>query len=221
MKQFKLSNVDSEDIEDAIIKIEKSFNIKFKENELSEVKTFREFSDITINKIQLQNIESCTKQQAFYKIRKSIKDTFNIEDIKPETKLKEIFPRKNRRKNIKKFEQALGFKTAILHPKVSVLIILSLMFLFSLIYFYFDWKIALSGILISILGFKLASIFGKEFQIKSIGELSENVTKENYINSRSNQNSFNKKEIESIIIDLFCDYTAIEKHELTRESTFI
>ncbi len=221
MKQFKLSNVDSEDIEDAIIKIEKSFNIKFKENELSEVKTFREFSDITINKIQLQNIESCTKQQAFYKIRKSIKDTFNIEDIKPETKLKEIFPRKNRRKNIKKFEQALGFKIAILHPKVSVLIILSLMFLFSLIYFYFDWKIALSGILISILGFKLASIFGKEFQIKSIGELSENVTKENYINSRSNPNSFNKKEIESIIIDLFCDYTAIEKHELTRESTFI
>lgn len=220
MKQFKLSNVDSEDIEDLIFKIEESFNIKFEVNELSEVKTFGEFSEAIIDKIQLENIESCTTQQAFYKIRKAITEEFNFENIKPETKLEEIFPRKNRRKNIKNFEQNLGFKTDILEPKKIISItLISLLFL-SFIYAFFNWKIGITGIIISIVGFKIGNIFGKEFKVNTIGELSKKVTRENYTNSRKDSNSFNKKEIELIIIELFCEYTAIEKHELTRESTF-
>ena len=138
MKQFKLSNVDSEDIEDVIIKIEKSFNIKFEVNELFEVKSFGEFSDAIIDKIQLQNIESCTTQQAFYKIRKAITETFHIENIKPETKLEEIFPRINRRKNIKKFEGNLGFKTDILEPKTIISTTLTLVTIVSLVYIFFN-----------------------------------------------------------------------------------
>ncbi|CAM4364093.1 hypothetical protein [Flavobacterium terrigena] len=221
MKQFKLNNVDSEDIEDAIIKIEKSFNIKFEVNELSQVKTFGELSDAIIDKIQLENIESCTTQQAFYKIRKAISELFYIENIKPETKLVEIFPRKNRRKDIKKFEKTLGFKTDILNPKTIISITLTLFTIASLIYIFFNWKMGLLGIITSIFGLKIANIFGKEFHLKTIGELSKKITKENYLNSRRDSNSFNKKEIESIIIELFCEYTAIKKHELTRESTFV
>lgn len=220
MEKFDLKNLDPLDIDDAILKIEKSFNLKFKKNEFSEVKTFGEFSDIIINKIQLENIENCTTQQAFYKIRKSLKETFNIENIKPETKVEEIFPRKNRIKNVRKFEKNLGFKTNLLKPHGFTIFIIFSLFTYSIYYTFQNWKIGIFGILITIIGFRIADIFGIELQINTIGELSQKITRENYLNSRSNSNSINKKEIESIIIELFCDYTAIEQHELSRESQF-
>lgn len=221
MKQFKLSNVDSEDIEDAIFKIEESFNLKFEKGDFSEVKTFGEFSDIIIDKIQLENIENCTTQQAFYKIRKSLKETFNIENIKPEIKVEEIFPKKNRIQNVKKFEKNLGFKANLLKPHSFTIFLIFSLLVYSVYYTFQNWKVGLSGILIAIIGFKIADIFGKELQVNTIGELSEKITRENYINSRSNSNSFNKKEIEAIIIELFCEYTGIERDEFNRNSSFI
>lgn len=221
MEKVDLKNLDPLDIDDAIFSIEKSFNLKFKDDELSEIKTFGELVDIVSDKIKLENIESCTTQQAFYKIRKALKEAFNIDNVTPKTKLAEIFPKKNRRKNVKNFEKSLGFKINILTVNGIATITLLITFLFSIFYLGFDWKIGILGILISILGFKITFRFAKELVVKTIGELSEKITRENYLNSRSNSKSFNKKEIESIIMELFCEHTAIERHELTRASSFV
>ena len=116
MDDFKLENIDIEDIEDLLGEVEKSFNIKFVGNELIGVKNFGELSDHIINKIQLENSDDCTSQQAFYKLRNVISKELEIDqkEITRQRKLEELFPKKVRRSNLKKLEQKLDFKLKIL-----------------------------------------------------------------------------------------------------------
>jgi acyl carrier protein len=77
---FELKNVDSEDLDDVLMKIEKSFHFKFETTELKDVKTFGHLCDIIINKIQGKNIDDCTTQQAFYKLRDAIASSLYIDN---------------------------------------------------------------------------------------------------------------------------------------------
>ena len=59
---YSFKNIEPEDIEDSLRKVEESFGISFVNNELSHIKTFGELCDYISNKIELENQESCTKQ---------------------------------------------------------------------------------------------------------------------------------------------------------------
>ena len=52
MTDYELKDIDSEDISDLLVKVEKSFNIKFGDKELMHISTFGELCDQIINKIQ-------------------------------------------------------------------------------------------------------------------------------------------------------------------------
>ena len=69
MINYELKDIDPEDIEDLLVKIEQSFDIKFEGNELVHAKTFGQLCDHITNKIQLLNSADCTTQQAFYKLQ--------------------------------------------------------------------------------------------------------------------------------------------------------
>lgn len=72
MTDYELNNIDPENIEDLLVKVEKSFNIKFVGNELIALLTFGELCDHIVNKIKLDHSDNCTTQQAFYKLRNAI-----------------------------------------------------------------------------------------------------------------------------------------------------
>src|SRR5947199_9565261 len=96
---IELKNIDSEDIGDVLRKIEKSFGFKFGDTELKDVKTFGELCDIIANKVQGDNSNDCSTQQAYYKVRSAIADTLLIDKsiIRLDTDLEQLFPRDNRR----------------------------------------------------------------------------------------------------------------------------
>src|SRR5690606_16056555 len=110
MKDYQLKDVDIEDIEDLLIKIESSFNIKFVSNELVHIKTFGELSDHIDDKIQLDNMDDCTNQQAFYKLRVAVSKVLKIDkgSITPKTYLTDLVPSYNRRLLIKKIGNNMG-----------------------------------------------------------------------------------------------------------------
>lgn len=222
MYDFKLENIDIEDIEDLLGEVEKSFNIKFEGNELIGVKNFGELSDHIINKIQLENSDDCTSQQAFYKLRNVISMELEIDqkEITRQRKLEELFPKKVRRSNLKKLEQKLNFKLKILTSPGWVILPLTVIFFLSFICFFFSWKIAVSGIAFSIIGFYIADLTANEIELENIGELVEKMTRENYLQSRRNQEKFNKREIEKILTDWFSNRLGLEKTELTRDAKF-
>jgi acyl carrier protein len=217
-----LKNTDTLDIEDLIIKIEKSFGIEFAENELSQ-RTFGELCDYIINKIELKNIDSCTSQQAFYKLREAVSSTlfFEKEKIKPSLKLNEIFPKSNRTVNVEKVENYLNFKLNVLEIPNWIIGIQTSIIIGSIILLFLDWKISFFGISISILFFLISKKTEKDLNVKTVGDLVYKMTKENYLKSRRNQETYNKKEIENLLIDWFSKELYLEKNQLTREAEFI
>lgn len=220
MEKIKLDNFEIENIEDCIPLIEEMYQFKFKKEETQSVKNFDEFCNLIITKINFENIESCTTQQAFYKLRKSLieEEISEKEKITPETKLKELFPRKNRIKLIKRVETNIGFKLNILLPPKSIFYTLVLLSGISLIFLFINFKLGILGILISISGFYLCSLFGKELEIKTLKELTEKITSENYLKVRTQKNTVNKSELKNIITDWFVENAGIEKEKLTTAS---
>lgn len=220
MTEYKLKDIDPLDIESLLLQVEKSFGFEFVENELAHVKTFGEFCDHVANKIELENHTDCTNQQAFYKLRKTISTTLNIESkiITPSFPLSKILPRQNRRSKVNKIENHLGFKLNILRAPNWLIAILSIMFIASIIGGYWNWQIGILGIVSSIGGLWLSTRIGNELDLKTVGEVAEKMTRENYLKSRRNQNTFNKTEIEKVLTNWFSVYFDIEKSQLKREA---
>ena len=222
MKIYKFDNTDFENIEDLIPSIEKMYKLKFEENELAELSNFDQFCDKIVAKIDFENIENCTTQQAFYKLRKSLVELGITEktELNTETKLKEILPRKKRRKTVRSLEKNIGFELNVINPPKIISFSLLILTLVSIIILFINWKFKILGIGISVLGFKLANKFGKEIEMKSIRELVEKMTTENYLNVRSNKNTINRKELKNVITEWFAENLGIEKTEL-QQATFV
>ncbi|UTN04791.1 hypothetical protein L0669_02580 [Flavobacterium bizetiae] len=220
MKDCELSNIDIEEIECFLEEIEKSFKVHFLNNELIHITKFGQLCDYITNKIELENCNNCTNQQAFYKLREAIAIILNVEKrtITLNQSLADLFPRKTRITDIKKLETYLGFKLNILRPHHCLSIIFSALFTISFVALFFILPIGLLGILISITGFKISHENGTELSLKTIRQIVEKMTRENYLESRRNQNTFNKNEIENVLIDWFSNQFDLDKTKLTREA---
>lgn len=195
-----------EDIEDILDKIEISFQIKFNKNELQNVKTFGELTSIIISKMEVEETNDCTSQQAFYKLRTAILEDKEIKtSINLNTQLIEVFPKENRKNSIKSLENRLDMPLNIFRPKDWIEFILIFFLFGSIILMFFNGYAGFIGFLTCILCTKIAYKFGIEFKINTIGELADNISKEHYIQSRRNHFTANKKEaiekIEAIFIE--------------------
>jgi hypothetical protein len=223
MTDYELKNIDTEDIEDLLIKVETSFDIKFVGDELVHISTFGQLCDHIANKIQLDNSDDCTSQQAFYKLRDAISSTLQLDSktISPDFSLSDILPRQSRRSRTKKLEHYLGFKLNILRPPHWVTGTLAIIFLVSLIGLYFNWQIGLLGLGFSIGGFWFAHKIGNELDLQTVGQVAEKMTRENYLKSRRNPKTFNKTEIEKVLTDWFSNDLGLDKSKLTKDAKFV
>ncbi|WP_298766899.1 hypothetical protein [uncultured Polaribacter sp.] len=218
MTNYKLENIDIEDIEQVLQKVEDTFEFRFENNELRNVENFGELTDAIKNKIKLEHKENCTSQQSFNKLRKVLKSEFEFNEITPKTELSLIFPKRNRLQLIKKVENKLNFKLNITETKRiytnSLLLILGI----SILSFFYDYRIAIIGICIAFFGLWATNKLGKELNLENVGDLAKKMKRENYLKSRRNSKTINKSEIEEIIIDLFSIELSLNKSELTRKS---
>jgi len=157
MNTTKLDQFEIENIEDVLPMFEETFKIKLENEETEKLNNFNEFSDLIISKMKFENDNLCTSQRAFYQFRKAL-ESENIIDksqINPNTDLKSILSKKNRRKNLNLVEKNLGYKIEVLAPSQITINILFYTFVISFIGLFFIWEIAIFGILISVLGFYL------------------------------------------------------------------
>lgn len=223
MKDFELKNIDTEDIEDLLIKIESSFDIKFVDNELAYIITFGQLCDHIADKIQLENSDDCTSQQVFYKLREAISTTLQLDkkSISIDSPLINFLPRKSRRMRTKKLEKHLGFELNILRPPHSVIGVLIIILLASIIGLFVNWQIGLLGLVVAISGLRIAKRTGNELDLKTVGQVAEKMTRENYLRSRRNPSTFNKKEIEKVLTDWFSNDLDLDKSKLTRDAKFV
>lgn len=218
----ELKNIVSDDLEDFLIRVETSFGIQFVGNELVYITTLGQFCDHIADKIQLDNTDDCTSQQAFYKLRDAISSTLqlNNKSISPDFTLADLLPRKSRRLITKDLEKQLGFKLNILRPPKWVTEILYIVLIASLFGLIFDRQIGLLGILFSFAGLWFANKVGNELELETVGQVAEKMTRENYLKSRRNPMTFNRNEMEKVITNWFSDYFKIDKSKLNRDTIF-
>jgi|GEM_PF-2491668 len=143
MEDDELKNVDPDDISELLVKVEKSFDIKFGKTELLNISTFGELCDHITDKIQLQHSNDCTSQQAFYKLRNAIASTLRIDHktISTDFSLIDLLPKQNRRSLVEKLEDNLGFKLHILRPPYWVTVTLAILFVTSCVALFLAGKL--------------------------------------------------------------------------------
>jgi len=217
-----LSNIDPEDVSDVLLKIERSFNIRFTDDDLTHIKTFGALCDMVVDKVKQVQSDSCTTQQAFYKLRSAINAKKPIEkcDLKPQTKLCELFPRDNRIEVVADVENEMGLHMNLLRPKpiivwafaISLLVFITVSFVFGVVGYI--------GMVISIAGLILAGKFGRELKVKTLGDLAEKIAREHYLKCRRDASSVNRAEIAAKVKELFADYLSVEPSALRKEARF-
>ncbi len=217
---LKLDNYEDEDIFDVIAKLEKSFVVKFNKTAFAKAATFGDICDTIQSHINYKHKESCTKQQAFYKIRKAIDATLLIgeKQISIDSNLADLFPKKNRRQKINEFQSYLDFKSDILTYPGWLASALASGLVLSCIAFFFDWKIAISGIIFFILAAKIAENSGKDLTLQTVRQLTEKSVTENYMVVRRSKGTVNQNEILKTMVDAFSTNLGIDKEYLTREA---
>jgi len=107
----------------------------------------------------------------------------------------------------------MGFKFEILNPHQYIINIFVILFGLSIFGLFFVWKIAIFGIMISILGF-YSFKFTKRLEIKTVRELIEKITVLNYLAIRNQKNTVNKSELKTVIINWFSENAGIEGEKL-------
>jgi len=223
--QGLLKNVDSYDVDDLLVKVEKSFDIKFGKTELVNIATFGELCDHIAGKIELDHSDDCTTRQAFYKLREAISSTLGIDNrsISPDLPLTDLLPRQNRCAKIAELENHLGFKLNILRPPQWVIYTFLTFCLASLALIIFtSWQVVgVSGLVISIGGLWLARKIGNEFDVRTAGQVVEKMARENYLRSRRNPTTFNRNEIEKVLADLFSNDLGLDRSLFEREARFV
>ena len=167
MKKEKgiLSSYDSLDIDEVVIAIEKTFHLKFDERDFEKVKTYGDFENLVLNKIEGRETEDCCSQQTFYKLRKIFIEEFNIpfEKINPKTQLENIFPSKNRIKKVSILKDKLKTEVNFLKPDFKFSLISAILIILSIYYFFNQFLLGLFLFVIGIFCLKIAQDFGKEF----------------------------------------------------------
>jgi hypothetical protein len=205
--------VDPEDLEHVLLVVEQSYDIRFVERELAHIRTFADLSDAIISKIQLEEKDDCTDQQGFYKLRQAICSVCSLthSSIAPSTDLASVLPKVSRRKRLKMIERALGFKLYALRPKHWIVASSSALMILSLLAFFVDWRYACSGLALSIALSWIVGKTGIEFKDETIGDLVRRMTSVNYLKSRSDTGSINRKEIEQKIALLLRDQLGLPR----------
>lgn len=219
---MELKNADPEDLNDILYSIGQSFNISYEPLELIHIKTFGEMCDHITNKIKLTHKNSCTTQQGFYKLRSTFASILKVDKnlITPKTPIKDILPRSKRKSIIRHIESNMGIGFSLLRPRFFVSCSLFILLFLSLIALFFSWKIALFGIGLSIASLWITFSTGIELDLETFGQLTQQVVRENYIKSRRDSSTFNRNEIQKVIVDWFSYYLDIEESRLTREARF-
>lgn len=213
---YVLNQIDLEDINDSLPIFEKHFKIKLGDDEIKHLKNFDEFCNVIISKFELDEKKLCTSQRAFYQFKRALEaeKINNGANISPDTNLKDLFPKKNRIKTILRIEKQLGYQLELLQPSQSLVNSLFYLFVLSLIGLFFNWEIAIYGILSSIfLGFYFTK-FSKRLDKKCVRELIEKTTAMHYFQIRNTAGLINQNEFKLIIINWFAEHTGIEKKKL-------
>lgn len=217
---MSLVNADPDDIDDVLLKVEASFDIKFESDELAHIRTFGELCDHIISKTRFEKKEDCTTQQAFYKLRNALSIALSVSpgEITPGTVLDDLIPHKSRRRKIAKINAVLGFDSQVLEVHIVTALITGSAAILSIVLLFSHFATGFFLLLLSILALHIARSTARQFRPATVGEWAEMITREHYFKSRRYSTSGNKTEMRKVLHELFIRDLKLNPNKLSGDS---
>lgn len=214
METYKFDRTDLEELYFALSNFERNYKVKFGEEEFEKIESFEDFIERIIAKFDFVEMQDCTSQQIFYKLRRVIKDICpEISDITLDTKLESIFPPKNRKQKIAELKKKLGFDFKILGAKMWITSILVIT-IFACFILMFVQLWALVIFIFSIIILKVVDRYGNAFTENTIRDLVNHLVQQHYFECRKDSNTINKKEFRNVMLDYFAEEICLDKEQL-------
>ncbi|RAK63202.1 hypothetical protein [Hymenobacter edaphi] len=217
-----LRNTDPEDLHYMLLEVESTFAILFAQNELARVATFGEFCDVVARRLRQPHVDTCTSQQAFYRLRAAFRAVVPAAsaDFAPTTPLAALLPRSQRRQQVARLEQALGLSVRLLEPRGWIVASLLGLLLLSIAGLFFSPVAGLAGLAGAIGGIRLASWLGRELAVTTVRELVEQLLTTNYAQLRRQPGTVNYQELPGILERMFVGRLGLEPRALRPDSPF-
>lgn len=222
---YKLNECDEDEINYLLKTLERSFGLQFRQDAFVHAKTFGELCNIVEQHINYEDTGGCTSQQAFYRVRSAVMEVRGVgkEVVTANVHLEELFPRKRRLREVKRFQQHMGVKVSLLTCKGWITKVILLGGWLSLLSLFVKWEAGLLGLIFLVLFGYLAGKLGRELRenVKTVEQLIEVLVAEHYVSVRRQKNTVNRKEIVPLIVGLFERELALDKTMLTRDASLI
>jgi hypothetical protein len=92
------------------LEAEKVFNVRLKDEEVTECVTPRHFIDLVWSKLAVAKPPTCPSQHAFHQIRQAIVKVLNLprRRVRPSTPIQDVLPSKSNKRKWRELRQALG-----------------------------------------------------------------------------------------------------------------
>lgn len=210
-----------QDVFHCINLVAKSLNIELNEDSLRSVNTYGDLKQFFFNEIENKLEDSCTSQQAFYKIKIAISATTNYPyELALDTPLHDIFPNSKRRRLIDLFSKALGTDLGLTRFPGWLNKLILVLFVFLIISFFISWKLAVSVIVLIYLSFKAGDKFSKTLSYRTVKDLVEVFSLNFYAKARRHPDTYNKQEVENLLKHYFMLELDLEESILTDDAVF-
>ncbi|WP_149241675.1 hypothetical protein [Dyadobacter sp. 32] len=201
MATLTLESAHYEDIEDLLAAVEGDFQMKFSDGDFANIRSVGQLCDTIADKVPLIDSETCTSQQAFYKIRAAFRTMGHLDQIIPDTSLESLLPRKDRIAKVRELERELEMSVGILSPPDLISNTIWIGALISTAGLFYDWRIFLPCLFFVILVGTIAYRFGKELDLETVSDLARNLAIDHYLAVRRDPSTINKKEFSQVLLD--------------------
>lgn len=233
---IKKANMGLDGVE-LIIKVEDNFQVELADEELIKVVTVGDLYKLVLSKMNIDKIDTCLTSHTFYKLRKTMIDKFGIDrkSIKPMTKLDDIFPDKEARKEKwKEYGKLLNLEIPDLEKPEFVTFIMVLCLVTSIatglilglvgiVPVYFAWLIVLSFIpviyIINKMTDSMVYCFDKKYD--TMGNLTKIVVQKNFIQLSEGIKKWNEKDVWDSLIFIIVDVFDIPPEKIIKESSIV
>lgn len=216
----KLSNNDPEDVCDCILEVFESFGRdRFPLEGPIDITTLGDLYQFVEKRIGEKHSPECTTQQAFYKLRAAIAEVLQLDknSITPDASLAALFPSKNRWRKMREVQQLMGIKTKLVEMNNWLFAAFVVMFLGSIVLFFFNWVYALIAFGSLLLLQRVARIFNNKLCYPDLREAAEYLMIFEYNAMRRNPDTVNTQEVQQVINQVFIKKLSIGEKNLTPE----
>jgi acyl carrier protein len=209
-----------------VMAVEEEFQIAISDSEASECSTVRKLVELVHSRLRHSSTDPCPSQHSFYLTRQKLISILHTprQKIKPETKLDEIIPKKNRKKLWSEVTTALAdgvfFHNRLVRPKWLTYGLLPAFFVLPCAYFFwlgFPFALSLISTLpVFILLERITRLFSTEFpagmsQVKDLIKLVKSL----------NSKTWSEEEVFVKIRTITAEQLGIDESLVTLDAKFV